>query len=293
MATETALDLINSQEWLEPLSDSVQSAVHKTYEAAGEAGRQAKNAMHGVWLGHPLHPVLTDIPLGAWATALACDALEEITGRKEFGQTADIAVGIGLAGAVGAAITGLTDWSDTDGQARKIGMMHGLMNIAGTGLYTASLACRKNGNRATGRGLSLLGFLVAAGSAWLGGSLVFSEQVGVNHAAGGAPLPSDWVTVMEESDLKPGEVRRVDANGYPVLLVKRADRICAIGERCSHAGGPLSEGKLEGYTITCPWHGSRFSLETGKVLDGPATHPEPCFDVRVQNGQIEVRNRPS
>ena len=293
MATETALDLINSQEWLKPVSDAVQSVVHSAYESAGEPGRQVKNAMHGVWLGHPLHPVLTDIPLGAWTTALVCDAMEEITGRKEFGIGADLAIGVGLAGAVGAAVTGLTDWSETDGRARQIGITHGLLNIAGAVLYTSSLACRKSGDRGVGRGLSLLGFAVAIGSAWLGGNMVYTEQVGVNHAAGGAALPSDWVTVMAEADLKDGELRRVDANGYPVLLVRRGGEITALGERCSHAGGPLAEGKLSGNTITCPWHGSQFCIENGEVVNGPATHPVPSFETRLHGGQIEIRVRPS
>ena len=290
MATETALDVINEQEWLEPVADTLQKAVQSAYKSGGEAGQKVKNAMNGVWLGHPLHPVLTDIPVGSWTTALVCDAMEEITGRKEFARGADLAVGVGLIGALGAAVTGLTDWSDTDGRARKIGVTHGLMNIAAAGLYTASWACRKNGNRGAGRGLGILGYAIAFGSAWLGGSLVYNEQVGVNHAAGGAALPRDWVTVMAETDLKPDQPTRVDANGYPILLLKRGDRITAIGERCSHAGGPLSEGKVDGDTVTCPWHGSRFNVVTGQVLDGPATHPEPCFEARVRAGQIEIRS---
>lgn len=289
MATETALDLINRQDWLEPVADTLQQAVHKAYESAGDSGRQLKNAMHGVWLGHPLHPVLTDIPLGAWTTALVCDAMEEITGRKEFGAAADLAIGIGLAGAAGAAVTGLTDWSATDGRARKIGLTHGLMNIAGALLYGSSLSCRLNGNRAVGRGLSLLGFAGAVCSAWLGGNMVYTEQVGVNHAAGGAALPNEWIPVMADSDLKEGELTRADANGFPVVLLKRQGVISAIAERCSHAGGPLAEGKLEGDAVTCPWHASRFNVTTGEVLDGPATHPLPCFDVRIQNEQVEVR----
>jgi nitrite reductase/ring-hydroxylating ferredoxin subunit len=96
---------------------------------------------------------------------------------------------------------------------------------------------------------------------------------------------------MSERDLNEGELKRVDANGYPVLLIRRSGNIHAIGARCSHAGAPLEEGKLEGDALTCPWHRSRFNIENGKVLDGPATYPLPCFEARVQGGQIEIRNR--
>lgn len=289
MATETALDIINRQDWLEPVSSTLQDAVHTAYDSAGDAGRQVKNALHGVWLGHPLHPVLTDIPLGAWTTAVVCDAMEEITGRQEFARAADLAIGVGLAGAVGAAVTGLTDWSETDGRARRIGVVHGLMNVAGAMLYGVSLACRAKNNRPVGRGLSLLGFAGAVCSAWLGGSLVYTEQVGVNHTAGGAALPADWVALLAASDLPENKLTRADANGFPVLLLKRNGRISAIAERCSHAGGPLSEGQLDGDAVTCPWHRSRFDVSTGDVIDGPATHPQPCFEARINNGQVEVR----
>lgn len=287
MTTENTLDLIDRQEWLEPLADGLQKGVHQAFEQAGEAGQKVKNALHGVWLGHPAHPAITDVPLGAWTAAVVCDAMEEITGRREFGHGADVAVTVGLAGAVISAVTGLTDWSDTAGRARKIGLTHGLLNITGTLLYASSLICRKKGNRGGGRGLGMLGYAIALGAAWLGGELVYGEQVGVNHAAGIAP-PLDFVPVAGESDLREGEPKRVDAKGVPVLLVRRGGKICALAATCSHAGGPLDEGKIEGDTVTCPWHGSQFDLNSGKVINGPATSPQPCFETRVRDGQIEV-----
>lgn len=292
MASETALDLINRQVWLDPLSDGVQMAVHQAFDAAGEAGRAVKNALHGTWLGHPVHSAVTDIPVGAWTAALVCDALEDITGREDFGKGADLAVTVGLAGAVVSALTGLTDWSETDGRARKIGIVHGLLNLCGAALYGASLVYRGKGKRNVGRGLGVLGYAIALGSAYLGGEMVYGEQVGVNHAAGGAALPHDFVPVMPEADLKPGIPAKADAEGVPVLLVRQDEKIFAIAETCSHAGGPLAKGKFEGGAVSCPWHGSQFDLATGRVVNGPATHPAPCFEVRVRDGQIEVRNRP-
>lgn len=290
MATDKALDLINGQDWLDPLGDRLQEGVHATFESAGSAGQSTKNALHGTWIGHPLHPILTDIPIGAWSVALVCDALEDISGRKEFRKGADVAVAVGLVGAVGSAVTGLTDWSDTDGRARKVGLVHGMLNLTGAALYGASLIFRNKRKRNLGRGFGVLGYAAVMASGYLGGELVYSEQVGVNHAAGGPPLPTEFVPVLAESELIEGEPKRAEAKGIPVLLVRRGSKICAIAETCSHAGGPLSEGEVHGDTVTCPWHGSRFDLNSGKVLDGPATHPQPCFEVRVQDGQIEVRN---
>jgi nitrite reductase/ring-hydroxylating ferredoxin subunit/uncharacterized membrane protein len=289
MATETALDLINRQDWLDPVASQLQQGVHQLYQSGGGKGQAIKNALHGTWLGHPVHAVITDVPVGAWTAGVVCDALEEITGRQEFGKGADLAVGVGLAGAAVSAITGLTDWSETDGRARKIGFVHGAMNLCGALLYTASLACRNQNKRRQGRGYSLLGYAMAFGAAYLGGELVYNEQVGVNHAAGGAPIPTEFVPVLPESDLQEGILRKVDARGVPVLLLRRQGEIYAIAETCSHAGAPLSQGKLEGTVVTCPWHKSQFDLRSGNVINGPATHPEPCFETRVRNGQVEVR----
>jgi nitrite reductase/ring-hydroxylating ferredoxin subunit/uncharacterized membrane protein len=288
MQENLAMELIEGQRWLEPTGEKVQKTVSAAFEGSGETGRKVKNFLHGTWLGHPLHPVLTDIPLGAWTAALVMDAMDEISGRREFASGADAAVAIGLAGAVGAAITGLTDWQATDGRARKIGLTHAIMNTAGAALYGASLAARRKGARSTGRGLSFLGFAIASASAWLGGALVYSEQIGVDHTLG-QRYPEEFMMVMAESDLPEGEMRRVNVDGGRVLLARREGKVYAIAEVCSHLGGPLAEGELKDCTVTCPWHGSKFSLEDGRVIDGPATHPQPRLDVRIMDGQIEVR----
>jgi len=218
------------------------------------------------------------------------EARRDVPGREEFGSPPDAAVTIGLVGAVAAAAAGVTDWHKTDGQARKIGLAHGLLNIGGALLYSASLAARKNGARSAGRGLSTLGFVVAMSSAYLGGKLTYSEKIGVDHTAG-LQFPEDFVPVLAEAELPEGEMRKVDAAGAAVLLARRDGRIFALSNVCSHLGGPLNEGKFEDCAVQCPWHGSRFSLEDGRVLDGPAVHPAPCLEVQTRDGQIEVRKQ--
>jgi nitrite reductase/ring-hydroxylating ferredoxin subunit/uncharacterized membrane protein len=262
--------------------------VNDAVAAAGPAGQQVANALHGVWLGHPLHPALITIPLGSWTAVAVLDALEEVSGNRAFGRGADAAIGLGIIGALGSAITGLTDWRATDGRARRIGLTHGLLNTGALALYTTSLVLRRLRSRRAGRGVAMLGYLVANAAGYLGGHLVFGEQVGVDHTAVQRP-PHEFVAVLRAAELPENELRHVMANGMPVLLLRRGGRIYAIAETCSHLGGPLAEGKLEDRSVICPWHGSRFALDDGRVLDGPATFPQPCFETRVQDGQIEVR----
>lgn len=289
MAAEALMKVVDQQEALDRLSDQVQPLVQNAFKSAGPAGRELKNILHGTWLGHPLHPALTDVPLGAWTAALALDAMESISGRRELGAGADAAIAVGLVGAAGAAVTGLTDWSETHGRARKVGLLHGLLNVGATALYTTSLVLRRKQKRSAGVGFAMLGFAVSSASAYLGGHLVFGEQIGVNHAAA-QEMPKEFVPVLADAELREGEMKRADAGGVPVLLVRCEGEVCALAHTCSHLGGPLSEGKLEGDVVQCPWHGSRFNVRDGSVVDGPATFPQPRFETRVREGQIEVRS---
>jgi nitrite reductase/ring-hydroxylating ferredoxin subunit len=125
-------------------------------------------------------------------------------------------------------------------------------------------------------------------AAYLGGNLVYEQKIGVDHTAP-EKLPGDFVRVAGDSDIPPRKAVRVEHNGTPILLVRQGSQIYALAETCAHLGGPLSEGKLEDDTISCPWHGSRYSLKDGHVIDGPSVHPQPCLETRVVNGQIEVR----
>lgn len=204
MTPETAIDLIARQNWLERTAGVMQPAVIRAFAAGGGAGQKIKNFLRGTWFGHPLHPALVDVPLGAWTVAFVFDVMSEKNGRKDYARAADAAVTIGLAGAAGAALTGLTDWSATRGQARRVGLMHGLLNVGAVALYGASLWRRRRRDRRAGRNLAHIGYAVSLSSAYLGGYLVFNEQVGVDQAVTApAPLPEpesqrEFATVMPE-----------------------------------------------------------------------------------------------
>jgi nitrite reductase/ring-hydroxylating ferredoxin subunit len=213
-----------------------------------------------------------------------------VGGGDGLDRAADAAVTVGLVGAVGSAITGLTDWSDTDGAARKIGLLHGLMNITATSLFVASLVTRRSRQRRAGRLYGFAGYLVSVGAAYLGGELVYGEQVGVNHAFG-QTAPSQFTPVLNERDLKEGRPARVQVGDVAVLLVRQGNRVRALADTCAHLGGPLSEGTLGEGTISCPWHGSTYSLEDGSVVCGPTTFPQPSYECRLRGGQVEIRAR--
>src|SRR5262245_9465238 len=219
---DAALELVEKQEWLDAVGDRLQRAVDTVYRAGGEGGRRVRDFLHGTWLGHPLHPALVDIPLGAWTTALVFDAASD--GRDGLARAADTAIGVGIAGAVGAAATGLTDWQHTTGGDRRVGMAHALLNTAGLALYVTSLILRGRGMRGAGRGLAALGFIVATGAAYAGGHLVFRRRIGVDHA----PRPEPWddfVSVLPESDLAEGAMRVVEVRDVRVLLVRRGGNV--------------------------------------------------------------------
>jgi nitrite reductase/ring-hydroxylating ferredoxin subunit/uncharacterized membrane protein len=271
------------------LEEKIQKALDKALYANGNpTAQKIRNFLNGTWLGEPLHVALTDVPIGAWTAAMVFDALDVARNRDEFALAADTSIAIGLAGAAGAALTGLTDWSDVDPPARRTGLIHALLNISATALFTTSLILRKRSARAGGRIASAFGYALVSYSAHLGGSMVYEHRVGVDRTSGQI-FPQEFVAVLAESQLPEGTPRRADHNGVPILLVRRGERIFALAETCSHFSGPLSEGKLEGDSIICPYHASRFSLEDGSVLNGPAVHPQPCLETRVRNGQIEVR----
>lgn len=289
MATNLPVEVIKKQEWLEPIAERLQPTIAAALGADGPVGPKIADILHGTWLGHPLHVVLTDVPIGSWTAAAVLDALEEMTGSRAIGRGADAVIAVGLVGAAGAAITGLADWSKIGGgQPRRIGLAHALLNATATACYVTSLCLRNTHSRRAGRRFALLGLIVSSVSAYLGGHLVFKEKIGIDHTADYSP-PEDFVAVLAEAELLENQLRRVNANGMPVLLVRRGDHIYAIAETCAHLGGPLSEGKLEDATVRCPWHGSRFSLEDGRVLEGPSVHAQPVLEVRVRDGQIEVR----
>jgi nitrite reductase/ring-hydroxylating ferredoxin subunit/uncharacterized membrane protein len=285
-----AVNAAGRQKGLDNSADALQKAIARSFSAGGKFGRRAQNALNGVWLGHPLHPVLTDLPIGFWTAALAFDALDVLGGQHRLRPAADVALGAGIGTALGAATTGLADWQFTSDESRRVGLVHGVLNTLALALNTVSFILRRRGWRTAGRGLSLAGYVFVSFAAYLGGHLVYGDQIGVDHTAG-QTAPAEFTPVLAETDLPENTPRRADTPGMPVVLVRYDGQIYALADTCAHLGGPLSEGRLQGDSIICPWHSSRFTLAEGRILDGPSAFPQPTLDTRVRAGQIEVRAR--
>ncbi len=281
-------EVVEQQTWLDQLANPIQKWVLTFFGQPGQPNRNIKDILNGTWLGHSLHPALTDIPLGAWSGTMVLDLTWLNNEDERIGRSADVTLLLGLLGAAGAAATGLTDWSDLDGTDRRVGLLHGLLNGGIFLINIASLVSRLTGRRRTGIGLSTAGYVISLFSAYLGGELVFAKGIGVNHVAweGGS---DEYVAVMNEQDLAEGKLTRVDVAGIPAVLLKEGKTIYAIGATCSHLAGPLDEGTVENGIVQCPWHGSRFCMKDGSVVNGPAVYAQPTFAVRVRDGKIELR----
>jgi nitrite reductase/ring-hydroxylating ferredoxin subunit/uncharacterized membrane protein len=281
-------EVVERQTWLDKLANPIQNALLAFFGQPGQPTRKIKDMLNGTWLGHSLHPVLTDVPLGAWSGTMLLDLAWLRNEDEGVAQSADLTVALGLLGATGAAVTGLTDWSDLDGTDRRVGLLHGLLNISVTLTYLSSFVLRLLGKRRPGIALSTAGYVTSLFSAYLGGELVFAKGIAVNHVAweGGS---DEYVAVMNEQDLAAGKLTRVDAAGIPAVLLKEGKTIYAIGATCTHLAGPLDEGTVENGIVQCPWHGSRFCMKDGSVVNGPAVYAQPTFAVRVRDGKIELR----
>ena len=220
---------------------------------------------------------------------MACvfDAIHAVDGRNESAYAADTCVTVGIGGAAAAALTGLADWSDTYGRPARVGVVHATSNTIALGLYVASLALRKR-KRPLATVLSFAGYAMATIGAGLGGHLVFGEMQGVNHAHA-EELPTEWIRLLPLEELMDGKPHRAKLRDRDIVLVRHEETTYALLDSCSHLGGPLSKGSVDDCSITCPWHGSRFALDDGHVLDGPATLSQPTFETRINEGYVEVR----
>ncbi|MGW1012136.1 Rieske 2Fe-2S domain-containing protein [Streptomyces termitum] len=278
-----AMDRVEHSARADPLADALGSAVR----AVPMGG--ARDALHGRWLGHPLHPLLVQVPVGAWLSAAVLDLLPG--GRRP----ATVLVGVGLAGAAPAALAGWTDWAELRRPQQRVGLLHAAANVSGVVCYAASLACRLRGRAWRGRLWGFAGLAAVGVGGAVGGHLSYRLGAGAHHAEEAAALvPPGWHPVASLADLPPGRPRHGLVGDVPVVIVRTEDGTDArvLAGRCGHMAGPLSEGEVRDGCVVCPWHGSAFRLEDGWNVSGPATAPQPVFETRVVDGRLEVRARP-
>jgi nitrite reductase/ring-hydroxylating ferredoxin subunit/uncharacterized membrane protein len=287
MGETTSQRIVEALPFLDRIADVVQPKVHEAVEAGGAATR---DVLDGTWLEVPLHPALTDVPIGSWTAALVFDGLDAATNSRVMRNAADASLAFGVLGALGAAITGLSDWRYLSGGSRRMGVAHGLLNAIGLAFSIISLVLRAAGRRNAGRLAFLAGYSVSGTAAHLGGELSYNYGLRVNRNVFQGSGPEEFVPVLDEEELSQDGMRRVEADGAAILLSRSSNgEVCAISSVCGHFGGPLEQGDREGNTVICPWHKSRFDLCSGEAIDGPAVFPQSRYETRVRDGRIEVK----
>jgi nitrite reductase/ring-hydroxylating ferredoxin subunit len=273
-----------------------------TFDKAIEPARKAvnallrpqavKDALHGTWLGHPLHPVLAQVPVGSWFSAGVLDLVPATR------PAAAVLIGTGVAAAVPTALSGAADWSEQEVGVRRLGAVHAVTNTVALGLYVGSLVARARGAGTLGLVLSYSGLGLAAGSAAIGGHMSYAQSSGASHSATTArTLTHEWIDLGPLDDLADGRptLRTGEGQGAPVPLavVRRGSRVDVFISACSHLGGPLAEGTVEDVRgeacLVCPWHGSAFDLAGGQPRRGPAANPQEKLDVRYDAGRVLAR----
>lgn len=239
-----------------------------------------RDALYGVWLGHPLHPVLVQAPVGAWLSAAVLDLFPH--GERESRRL----VAFGLIASAPAALAGAADWSEQHEQQMRVGTVHAAANITASSLYAASLAVP--GRRAA-KTLRFAGLMMAAVGGLLGGHISFRQAGGANQAE---PVPHlvepGWHDVMPAEEARAQRTAKAMIGDVPVVVIADGGRVHVLAEHCSHFSGPLSDGEVSDGCLTCPWHGSTFRISDGAVMRGPATAPQPVFETRVQGGIVQA-----
>ncbi len=275
------INRLERAEWLDRPAAAARSVVQRVLRHQG-----IKDALHGVWLGHPLHPGAAQFALGSFTSAALLDAV----GGPRSGSTRLIAAG--LAAALPTALSGWADYADAHEDQQRVGLVHAASNGTAVALFVAALTARARGG--SGRLASVAGGVVAGVGAVLGGHLGYRQALGANHAEDITHVgPAEWQPLGPIAELPEGAPVRRRAGRVDVVVVRRGTDVTVLADRCSHLSAPLSDGELvdaDGDArLVCPWHGSQFRLADGCVVHGPATASAPRFETRTVGQSVEAR----
>ncbi|OKI67924.1 Rieske 2Fe-2S domain-containing protein [Micromonospora sp. CB01531] len=268
---------------LDGIGGRLQRAVQGTLR-----GQRIRDFLHGVWLGHPLHPAMVQVPVGAWMSAAVLDLMP---GQRRAATTL---IGVGTVSAIPAAVAGLNDWAALSRDQRRVGLVHAAANSVALACYVGSLVARRNGRHGMGRALAYAGLSAASGGAYLGGHLAYKQGAQVSQSISEMHLMSEgWHPLGDLSSVPQRQLVTREIDEVSVILYRHGDDVTVMLERCPHQSGPLGEGKVEqvdGHDcVVCPWHGSTFRLNGGEVVHGPAANDQVILPTRVVNGRLEAR----
>lgn len=286
MRLSTALDRIAAESRLDGAAQVLRGAVERVLR-----NRTTRDVLHGVPLGHPLHPVLVQAPVGAFLSAAVLDLLP---GQR---RGARALVGLGVLASLPAALAGAADVARARPEQQRTGVVHAATNAAALGCYALSWWERRRGRHGRGVLLGWMGLGCVGLRGVLGGHLAYAQSTGANHADA-VPLvaPHDWTDLGPVDGLPAGKPVRLVVGEVPVLVVRDGDALHVLADRCAHASGPLHDGTIRrepggALCVECPWHGSVFRLADGRVRHGPATVDQPVFETRVADGRAQARYR--
>ena len=265
--------------------------VGAAFRGLGGPGRLLQDFLNGTWLGHSLHAVLVDVVIGAATGALLLDVLRIFFGVEGMETAATWIVGLASLAGIGSLVTGLTEFKDTDPNTatRDVTILHGVINFLGMGGFAFSTIQRLNGSHDAAFWALLIGYLVIGVGGYIGGHLVFKYGYSVNrNAFSKGKRAKEFTAVLPAAELPEDTPTKAALGATAVVLVRRGDIVHALKDTCSHAGGPLSGGKLRGDTIECPWHASVFRIADGTVVHGPATSRQVAYRARINGNQVEI-----
>ena len=273
---------------LDPVSEKIKGVVHSAIPVP------VRDLLHGVPLGHPVHPVLAMVPVGTWLSSALLDVVDVFAPSPARTSTSVLLATVGAVAVAPTATAGFVDWADIHPDQQRMGLVHAATNEVALVLVTTGIVQHLRGRTASGRRWRLAGVLTSSLGAVIGGHLATRWSVGANHAED-VPhrAPEDWQPLLPLAELVEGEPVRGRCGEVDVVLVRRGQGVSVLADRCAHLGGPLHEGSVERVRgrecLVCPWHGSAFDLEAGSVVRGPSIAHQPRFDTRVVDGVVEAR----
>jgi nitrite reductase/ring-hydroxylating ferredoxin subunit len=266
--------------------DSIAALVQKLARAAVPS-QQLRDAVHGVWLGHPVHPLMVQVPIGAW---LSAGLLDMVPGNDRATRRL---IAAGLIAAGPSALVGASDLAEQHEQQLRVGVVHALANTVAVLCYSGSLLARVAGRARGGKALGYAGLGAVTVGGVLGGHIAYRQAAGANHAEQ-VPhqIPPGWHELIKFDELPERQSIQLAVHDVPVMAYRDGEQVHVLADGCSHLAGPLSDGEIVGdgaeRCVVCPWHGSTFRLRDGAVVHGPATARQPALESRVRAGLVEV-----
>jgi nitrite reductase/ring-hydroxylating ferredoxin subunit len=260
------------------------------YRSLGRPGKLLQDVLNGSWLGHSLHPVVVDVVVGGATAAVLLEVLSWL-GVADLRVAIIWVLGLTWLAGLSAIVTGLTDFKDTaTGDEQHVVGLHGLINMVATALLIAAFISLLADADLVAGWLIVVGYGVLSVGAFIGGHVVFKYGYMVNHNAfSSGKKAKEFTAVLPAADLAEATPTKVMLGTTGLVVVRRGDLVWALKETCSHAGGPLAQGALHGYSIVCPWHASAFRLSDGAVRHGPAATRQVAYRARISGDQVEVQ----